>query len=105
MNVSGLLVVVQPDRFEAGLDALRSLPGLEIHQNDPATGRTVVTQEAESIGAEVDGLKRIKALPDVLYAELVYHRFDEDAQLLPAVPRELDALEGVDPARRYLDKD
>ena len=104
MNVSGILVVVQPDRFAAGLDSLRSLPGIEVHQNDPDTGRTVVTQEAETVGAEVDGLKAIKALPDVLYAELVYHRFDEDPQLVPAVPGELDALEGLESVRRHLDK-
>jgi nitrate reductase NapD len=104
VNVSGLLVVVHTDHFDAGLDAIRALPGLEVHQTDPATGRAVVTQEAESVGAEVEGLKRIKALPQVRYAELVYHRFDEDPQLLSAVPGELDAFEGVDPARRHLDK-
>lgn len=78
MNVSGILVHVRPDRFDDARAALAALPGLDVFQGDRPTGRLVVTQEAPSVGAEVAGLKRIQALPDVVAAELVYHRFDDE---------------------------
>ena len=78
MNVSGILVVVSPSELEAGIAALNGLPGVEVHHTDAATGRIVVTQEAETVNDEVDGLKRIKALPGVAMAEMVYHYLDED---------------------------
>jgi nitrate reductase NapD len=37
-----------------------------------------VTQEAESVGAELEGLDRIKAIPNVILAEMVYHYFEDD---------------------------
>ena len=73
MNISGILVVVSPSDFEAGVSALNGLPRVEVHHSDPKTGRIVVTQEADSVNDEVEGLKRIKALPGVAMAEMVYH--------------------------------
>ncbi len=78
MNLSGILVVVSPSELEAAIAALNGLPGVEVHHTDAATGRIVVTQEAETVNDEVEGLKRIKALPGVAMAELVYHYLDED---------------------------
>ncbi len=78
MNVSGILVVVSPSELEVGIAALNGLPGVEVHHTDEATGRIVVTQEAETVNDEVEGLKRIKALPGVAMAEMVYHYLDED---------------------------
>ena len=53
-------------------EALRALPGVEVHQVE--AGRAVVTQET---GEQEEGLRRIQALPGVLHAELVYHWFEE----------------------------
>ncbi len=78
MNISGILVVVSPSELEAGMAALKGLPGVEVHHTDAATGRIVVTQEAGTVNDEVEGLKRIKALPGVAMAEMVYHYLDED---------------------------
>ncbi len=80
MNISGILVVVSPSDFEAGVSALNGLPRVEVHHSDPKTGRIVVTQEADSVNDEVEGLKRIKALPGVVMAEMVYHYLDEPGQ-------------------------
>ena len=88
MNFSGILVLVPPDRFEASLLALAELPGIDVHQHDAATGRIVVTQEAASVGAEAEGLRRIQALPDVLSAELVYHRLDDGTDPDDRAPEE-----------------
>ena len=77
MNISGILVVVSPSNFEAGVSALNALPRVEVHHTDAETGRIIVTQEAETVNDEVEGLKRIKALPGVAMAEMVYHYLDE----------------------------
>ena len=82
MNVSAILVVVQPSRVEATVEALGELDGVEVHHLDRPTGRIVVTQEAEVIRDEMDGLRRIKALPGVALAEMVSHYFEEDPTIL-----------------------
>lgn len=79
MNLSGILVVAAPGRFDDVLAALRTLAGVEVHQTDVNTGRIVVVQEAPSIDAETDGFTRIKALPGVVDVALVYHRLDDAA--------------------------
>jgi nitrate reductase NapD len=101
MNVSGILVVVSPEHIAALIEALGHLNGVEVHHRDMATGRIIVTQEAETIQAEVDGLKRIKALPHVILAEMVYHCFEEDSELSGGIPPE---LEGMDPVPSILNK-
>lgn len=79
MNISGILVVVPPDRMDPTVDALNALAGVSVHYRDDGTGRIVVTQEAESTAAEVAGLERIQALPHVIFAELVYHYVGDGA--------------------------
>jgi nitrate reductase NapD len=97
MNLSGILVVVPPGYLDATMVALASLPGVEVHHHDAASGRIIVTQEGNSVDAEVEGLKRIKALPRVLVAEMVYHYFEDDTGIgiverrqPPSVPPYLD---------------
>jgi periplasmic nitrate reductase NapD len=102
MNVSGILVVVLPEHVAASIETLGHLNRVEVHHCDMEAGRIVVTQEAETIQAEVDGLKRIKALPHVILAEMVYHCFEEDSELSGSVPSELDELEGLNPVPSFL---
>jgi len=77
MNLSGILVVAAPGRLDDVLAGLATLAGVEVHQIDAATGRIVVVQEAPSVDAETDGFTRIKSLPGVIDAALVYHRLDD----------------------------
>ena len=102
MNVSGILVVVRPERVAAATDELARLDGVDVHHCDAASGRIVITQEAETIQAEVDGLKRIKALPYVILAEMAYHCFEEDRDVAGGIPPELDELEGLNPVPAFL---
>lgn len=88
MNLSGILVVVQQQWLGAVIAELERLPGVEVYQVDEATGRVVVVQEAADIPAEIEGLKRIKALPHVVMAEMVYHYFAEDQQVYEELPPE-----------------
>jgi nitrate reductase NapD len=78
MNVSGILVIVPVAELDVALSALAALPGVDVHHTDPATGRVIVTQEAESVHREIDGLKRIKAIPQVMLAEMVHHHFEDE---------------------------
>ena len=90
MNISGILVIVSPDRVDSMVDHLSGLDGIDVHHIEAATGRIVITQEAESISDEVDGLKRIRALPGIILAEMSYHNFEDDNELIDAIPAELD---------------
>ena len=51
MNYSGIAVLAEPTAVPDVVDALRALPGVEVHQVDAATGRIVVVQEAEHVDA------------------------------------------------------
>lgn len=79
MNLSGILVVVQPARLAEACAALERLPGVEVRHLDATGGRVVVVQESPTVDDEVEGLKRIQSLPHVVFAQLVYHYFGGDA--------------------------
>ena len=98
MNISGILVIVSPVHTQVTIDRLQALPGIEVRHTDAESGRIVITQEAESIPAEIDGLKRIRALPDIILAEMSYHYFGDDAESVDAIPTELEE-EGLDTDR------
>jgi len=89
VNLSGILVMAKPESQEQVVTALNALAGVEVHQVDAATGHIVVVQEAEDIHAEIEGVKRIKALPNVIMAEMVYHYLADDERIYEAMPPEL----------------
>jgi periplasmic nitrate reductase NapD len=89
MNLSGILVIVTPEWVETVVTELNAMEGVEVHQTDPVTGRIIVVQEATDIHAEIEGVKRIKAMPHVVMADMVYHYFADDARAYDAMPAEL----------------
>ena len=95
MNISAILVITTPAKIDACVSALENLSGIAISHFDPATGKIIVTQEAESVDAEVEGLKRIKLLQQVLMAEMIYHYFEEDEMQHQQMPTALDELQGL----------
>ncbi len=70
---SGIAVVARPDRFAEVCQALGELSGVQVHAQDPPSGRIVVTQVAPTTTEQADGLRRIQQIPGVLAADLVYH--------------------------------
>jgi len=86
------------------VERLDQLDGIDVHHRDDSTGRIVITQEAEHIHDEVDGLKRIKALPHVILAEMVYHCFEEDDELFESVQTELNEQERITGIPPYLNR-
>ncbi|MCW8962181.1 MAG: chaperone NapD [Gammaproteobacteria bacterium] len=95
MNLSGILVVTTPPEIDALIDTLNAMPGLEVHNVDRDSSKLIVVQEAESIHDEIDGLKKIKKLPGIVLADMVYHYFAEDESLMPELPEDLDELTGM----------
>ncbi|MEA1888458.1 MAG: chaperone NapD [Pseudomonadota bacterium] len=90
MNISGILVVVAPDKIDSTVETLNSLDGIDVHHIEQSSGRIIITQEAESIHDEIDGLKRVRALPGIVLAEMSYHSFEEDTENVTGIPEELE---------------
>lgn len=86
MNLSGILVTVEPTAVQEVLDRLAELPGVEVRQHDARSGRIVVVQEAADVGAEVDSFMRIRSLPHVVCTDLVCHCLDPDEEPETANP-------------------
>lgn len=95
MNISGIMVTALPEHVAEVAQSLSALQGLEVFQADVASGKLVVVQEAASVGEEVEGFKRIRAVPHVIAADLVQHYFEEDNELIHAIPDGLERLEGI----------
>ena len=96
MNLSGILVVSTPAEIDQLIDTLNAIPDIEVHHVDRDSCKMIVVQEAESINDEIAGLKKIKKLPGIVLAEMVYHYFAEDGSLAPeTIPDDLDELTGL----------
>lgn len=92
MNLSGIVVAVTPSKMNEGISALNAINNIEIHQSDETTGQIVVVQEAKNVNMEIDGLKKIKALPMVTYAEMVYHYIEDDKNSDISPPDDIDSI-------------
>ena len=91
MNLSGILVVAVPERCEEVAEALAAMPGIEVYQKEPATGKIVVVQEAPTIESEANSARALQEIPGVVSVNMVYHYFAEDPTLgvssaVPASP-------------------
>ncbi len=95
MNYSGVLVMAKPSNLQVARDALNALAGVEVFQIDRERGRIVAVLEADSIKAETELLQCIKSLPGVAAAEMVYHYFEDDNEVITHIPEELDKLQGL----------
>jgi nitrate reductase NapD len=96
MNYSGILVIAAKGKLDQVVDALNAEPDLEVHQVEKDTGRLIVVQEGVSVKDEIDGLKRIKKIPGIVLAEMVYHYFAESDDDQPeTLPDDIDELTGL----------
>jgi len=71
-NLAGLVVRTDPDALSQVRARLSALPGVDVHHEEPATGRLVVTLEVTGT-FDRDRLEDIRREPGVVSAELVYH--------------------------------
>lgn len=79
MNLSSILVMVLPKHLQSTIDALNLIKGVEVHVCEESSGRIIATLEAETITEEVDGLRHIKSLPNIVFAEMVFHYFEDES--------------------------
>jgi nitrate reductase NapD len=77
-HYSGILVVAPPIHFDECRRALDDLPGVEVHHGHAESGRIVVVHESASLEEQEERLLQIRALPNVVLAELVYHYLDSE---------------------------
>jgi nitrate reductase NapAB chaperone NapD len=95
MNLSSILVFTSPDNLPAVNTHLNALPGVDVHYQCQDTGRLVVIQEALDDESEMGGLQRIKSLPHVMAAEMVYHHIDNDAEADKQAPAQQNTNRGT----------
>lgn len=97
MNISGILVASTPEHYAEVTRELSELNGIEVHIAHAETCRIIITQEAKKIGDEIASLRRIKEIPGVTMAEMVYHYVgeDEDQTPIPRSAAEMQALTGI----------
>ena len=77
MHYSGLIVACKPSSIEDCKRSLKQCPGVDVYVSDEDSGRLVVVLETETVSEQEAGLRRVQALPNVRYAELVYHYFGD----------------------------
>jgi nitrate reductase NapAB chaperone NapD len=73
LYLTGILVRARPSRQTEAVQALAGMEGVDVHHQDAAAGKIVVTLEARSLDEAIRGLRRIQAHPSVYLAEPVYH--------------------------------
>ncbi len=78
MSVSGIYVLIDPDCWDSATTTLGQMTGIDLHQRDAGSGRLVLTQEAESTGAQIAGLEQIQQVRGVRLAGPVYHYVEEE---------------------------
>ena len=88
MNISSILIAVNPQAFNDALKLLHQFDTLEVYHTDQNSSQIVAILEANTVDDEVAGLEAIKALPKVLYAEMVCHYFESTTHIVEAI--ELD---------------
>ena len=96
MNLSGILIITTPSEIDTLVETLNAMPDVEVHHIDRDNSKLIVVQEAESVHNEVDGLKKIKKLPGIVLAEMVYHYLADGESITPEeIPDDLDEYTGL----------
>ena len=73
MNISGLVIHARPAQADAVHSALRALPGVEVHARG-VDGRFIITLEDSPEWPAADAFVRLRDIPGVLSAAVVYEQ-------------------------------
>ena len=79
MNVSSIVIKASPERFSEVLNALRESEVCALHFHDSKSA-IVVTIEGENVDEEMEKMKELAALPNVLSAELIYTYSEDESK-------------------------
>jgi nitrate reductase NapAB chaperone NapD len=79
-HYSGVLIAAPASHFLGLIPELETIPGVEIHHRHEETGRIIAVIESENASGQEATLVRIRSLPGVLFAALVYHLVDPEGE-------------------------
>ena len=83
MNIAGVIIHSKPQtRFDVR-DRLRELPGVEVHAVSDE-GKMVITVEEQPRTLLADTIMNLNHVEGVLSAAMVYHHYENDANLQEA---------------------
>jgi len=71
MNISSIVVKTAPEKMTGVMENLKNSGLCEVHFHDQ-TGKIIVTLEGENINEEMNKMKAILNMPNVLSADLAY---------------------------------
>lgn len=77
MNVSSIVVKTTAEHLHEVIDHINAVDSCEVHFFD-AGGKIVATIEGESIQEQMESMKKIQALPDVLTVNLSYSYCEDE---------------------------
>ena len=72
MYIVGLYIAIDPDSFELVVPEIRSMWHIELKSQDPVTGKLLVTVATDNEQEQKNTIERIKCLPFVMEAEIIY---------------------------------
>ncbi len=104
MNISGLVVRADPEKFAEVLVVLEEAPWAEVYTHD-GESKIVVVVEADDTATEMAVFRTIEGVPGVLAVELAYsyseelERARDDLEIADPVPEALADSVGADEVR------
>lgn len=78
MNIASLVLRAHQDQLVALQEAIRAIPGTEVHAVSNEDGRMIVTVEDTPTHACADALTRIQQLDHVMSFTLAYEHSESD---------------------------
>jgi len=79
MNISGVLVHVQPKRMDEISEELNAIAGVDVHAAE--MGKLVVTVENEKLNALADQVMAFQHIKGVMSVSMVYHESDDNEKV------------------------
>lgn len=79
MNISGVLVHVQPKRMDELSKELNAIAGVDVHAAEK--GKLVVTVENEKLNALADQVMAFQHMKGVMSVSMVYHESDDNENI------------------------
>jgi periplasmic nitrate reductase NapD len=79
MNISSVVVKTKKENLEAVMQAIKECDFCEYHLHNEK-GLIVVTIEGEGVEEEIRSLKQLKAIPNVISAEMIYSYAEDELE-------------------------
>ncbi len=98
MNISSIVVQCLPENLESVVESLKECEACDYHFHDDK-GRIIITIEGEDVSEELEKLKVIEAIPNVLAADMQMSYSEDELE------RHMRVLENSDAVPKVLQGD